>query len=99
VTTWAGNLIKIARMEAGLSQRELAARTATSQATLSAYETGRKSPSLDTLERIVLGAGFDVRITLEPHDDHDDWVAAYEASLDPNDLARWRALTDASGKR
>lgn len=98
MSSWAGNLIKIARLEAGLSQRELAARAGTSQATLSAYEAGRKSPGLDTLERIVRGAGFDLRITLEPHDDHDEWVAAYEASLEPKDLARWRVLVDAPAK-
>lgn len=91
MSTWAGNLIKLARREAGLSQRELARRARTSQATLSAYETGRKSPSLETLARIVRAAGQDLRIRLERLDDHDAWVEAYEASLPPDQLSSWRA--------
>lgn len=81
MTSWAAHLIKLARHDAGLSQRELARRAGTSQATLSAYEAGRKVPSLDTLARIVRAAGQDLRIQLAPYDDHDDWVRAYEASL------------------
>lgn len=81
MSTWAGNLIKLARRDAGLSQRELARRAGTSQATLSAYEAGRKSPSLDTLARVVRAAGQDLRIQVVPYDDHDDAMAAYEASL------------------
>lgn len=81
MSTWAGNLIKLARHDGGLSQRELARRAGTSQATLSAYESGRKSPSLDTLARIVRAAGQDLRIQVVPYDDHDDAMAAYEAAL------------------
>ncbi len=81
MSSWAGNLIKLARHDAGLSQRELARRAETSQATLSAYETGRKSPSLDTLARIVRAAGQDLRIQVVAYDDHDDWMGAYEAGL------------------
>lgn len=88
--TWAGNLIKLARHNAGLSQRELARRAGTSQATLSAYEAGRKSPSFETLVRIIRAAGQDLRVRLEPLDDHDEWVAAYEASLSPDQVAAWR---------
>jgi transcriptional regulator with XRE-family HTH domain len=92
MSTWAGNLIRLARHEAGLSQRELAKRAGTSQATLSAYEAGRKSPSLETLARIVRAAGQDLRIRLERLDDHDQWVAAYEASLPPDQVSAWRDL-------
>lgn len=90
MSTWAGNLIKQARLDRGLSQRELARRAATSQATISAYEKGDKSPSLDTLARIVRAAGLDLRISLAPYDDHDDWVAAYEASLSKTHRGRRR---------
>lgn len=81
MSSWAGNLIRVARHDAGLSQRDLAKRAGTSQATLSAYEAGRKSPSLDTLARIVRAAGRDLRIHVVDHDDHDDWMRAYEARL------------------
>jgi transcriptional regulator with XRE-family HTH domain len=91
MSTWAGNLIRLARREARLSQRELARRAGTSQATISAYESGRKSPTLDTLARIVRSAGLDLRIHLEPRDDHDEVMAHYEASLPTKVRARIRS--------
>jgi transcriptional regulator with XRE-family HTH domain len=60
VTTVGGGLIAWARRAAGLSQSELARRAGTSRPTLSAYEHGRKSPSLDTAERLLGGAGFEL---------------------------------------
>jgi transcriptional regulator with XRE-family HTH domain len=91
MSTWAANLIKLARHDAGLSQRELARRAGTSQATLSAYEAGRKSPSFETLVRVVRAAGQDLRVQVVPYDDHDEVMAAYEASLPRKELARYRA--------
>ncbi len=52
-----GSEIRRARSRAGLSQVELADAAATSQATLSAYERGRKMPAADTLTRILAAAG------------------------------------------
>lgn len=78
---WAGNLIRLARHDGGLSQRELAQRAGTSQAAIAAYESGRRSPTLETLARIVRAAGQDLRIQVVAYDDHDDAMAAYEASL------------------
>jgi transcriptional regulator with XRE-family HTH domain len=46
------------RTRAGLTQAELAARAGTSQATISAYESGRKSPSVPTLERLLAATGL-----------------------------------------
>lgn len=57
------NLLERAREAAGLSQTALAKRAGTSRPTLSAYEHGRKSPTLDTAARIVGEAGFDLAIT------------------------------------
>jgi transcriptional regulator with XRE-family HTH domain len=91
MSNWAGNLIRIARRDSGLSQRALARRAGTSQATLSAYETGRKSPTLDTLARIVRAAGQDLHIQVVPCDDHDEVMAAYEESLSKRVLDRHRA--------
>lgn len=51
------------RVRAGLSQSELARRAGTSQATLSAYESGKKEPSLATFARLVSAAGG--RLTIE----------------------------------
>src|SRR5437868_8086775 len=55
-------LLARVRRAAGLSQDELARRAGTSRPTLSAYEHGRKSPSADTLERLVAAAGFELDV-------------------------------------
>lgn len=55
-------LLVRAREDAGLTQADLAARAGTSRPTLSAYEHGRKSPSLDTAARILGEAGFDLAL-------------------------------------
>lgn len=59
-----GGLLCDARCRAGLTQTQLAERSGTSQATLSAYERGGKTPSADTLARVLAAAG--VRLTTAP---------------------------------
>jgi transcriptional regulator with XRE-family HTH domain len=49
--------LRAARQRAGLTQTQLASRSGTSQATISAYESGRKQPSLDTLDRLLSATG------------------------------------------
>lgn len=56
------NVLKQAREAAGLSQAHLARGAGTSRPTLSAYEQGRKSPTLDTAQRILAAAGFELTI-------------------------------------
>lgn len=58
-----GSLLERARHDAGLSQTALARLSGTSRPTLSAYERGRKSPTLATAARILAAAGFDLDIT------------------------------------
>ena len=62
----AGLLAEV-RRAAGLSQDELARRAGTSRTAVSAYEHGRKSPALDTVDRLVSAAGYelDVRPRIE----------------------------------
>jgi len=83
--SWAGHLIRLVRLQQRLSQRELARRAGTSQAAIAAYEAGRRSPTLETLARIVRAGGLDLRIRLEALDDHDEWMSRYQASL-PRDV-------------
>ena len=47
-----------------MSLRELARRAGTSHSAISAYETGRRSPTADTVDRIVRAAGFALDFTL-----------------------------------
>ncbi|MEQ4715822.1 helix-turn-helix domain-containing protein [Nonomuraea sp. B19D2] len=58
-----GLLFRQARHAASMNQRLLASVSGTSRTTLSAYEHGRKSPTLETAGRILDAAGF--RLALE----------------------------------
>jgi len=53
--------VRLLRKQKGLTQVELAQRIGCSQAVITAYEKGRKKPSIDTLARLaeVLGASTD----------------------------------------
>lgn len=59
-------LLLAARVEAGLSQRELAARAGTSGATVAAYERGSKEPRLSTLCRLLDAAGMRLDLSYTP---------------------------------
>lgn len=59
-------ILREARHRAGLSQEELARRARTSQPTLAAYETGRVVPRLETLERILEAAGYELSVLAQP---------------------------------
>jgi transcriptional regulator with XRE-family HTH domain len=61
-------LLEFARRERGLTQAQLAAKAGTSQAALSAYERGLKSPTLRVASRILEAAGFDINLRV-----HIDW--------------------------
>jgi transcriptional regulator with XRE-family HTH domain len=61
----AAGAIRLARLRAKLSKRELARRAHTSPAAIVQYESGAREPALPTLERIVGAAGWRPRLTLE----------------------------------
>ncbi|MBB6345822.1 transcriptional regulator with XRE-family HTH domain [Nonomuraea muscovyensis] len=76
VTFWAergGLLFQQARHLSSMKQSALAGLSGTSRTTLSAYEHGRKSPTLETAGRILDAAGF--RLTLEPKIEFTEHVA------------------------
>lgn len=60
----AGALIRETRLCRGLTQAQLAAAARTSQTAVSAYESGAREPSLDTLARLLAAAG--ARLTVAP---------------------------------
>lgn len=53
--------LKIARLRAGLSQKEVASRIGVASSTYSLYESGNREPNIDTIKRIadVLNASAD----------------------------------------
>jgi transcriptional regulator with XRE-family HTH domain len=90
--TAASGLLRLARDKAGLTQHELASRAGVSQQAISSYETGRKEPTFTTVDRLLEAAGFEMRIRLEPLDDHDRSLEAFVESL-PNEA---RAILEKS---
>ena len=60
----AAAIIRDARARAGLTQAALAHAAGTSQPTLAAYESGAKSPSVRTLDKVVRAAGFSLDAAL-----------------------------------
>jgi transcriptional regulator with XRE-family HTH domain len=60
------NVVLDLRRTAGLTQAELARAAGTSQPTIAAYESGRKSPTLNTLARIARSAGLEAVVIFPP---------------------------------
>ena len=60
------NVVLDLRRQAGLTQTELAHAAGTSQPTIAAYESGRKSPMLNTLSRIARAAGLEAVVIFPP---------------------------------
>jgi transcriptional regulator with XRE-family HTH domain len=59
----AGELIVEIRRTAGLSQAELARRCGVPRSVLSAYEHGRRQPSVSALARIARAAGMELEVS------------------------------------
>jgi transcriptional regulator with XRE-family HTH domain len=90
----AAALLQLARVKAGLSQRQLAERAGVPTTMISAYERGRRQPTLPTLLRLLRAAGFDLRMRLEPSETADDGVGP----LDSREAEKWRQATSRSGR-
>jgi len=56
---------------------------------ISAYEHDRRQPTLPTLLKLLKAAGFDLRMHLEPYDDHDEVLDARERSLSAPERRAW----------
>lgn len=77
-------LILDARHRGGLTQRELARRSGTSQATLSRYESGDAVPTIPTLERIIAATGAMLTLTAVPVNRVADFRSARMSKLRQN---------------
>jgi len=66
MVTRSADLLRRARAEARLTQTELAARAGVAQPVISAYESGRREPSLPMLTKLVEATGHRMRIQLLP---------------------------------
>jgi transcriptional regulator with XRE-family HTH domain len=86
-----GTVVRDIRHAAGLSQRALANRAATSQPAIARYERGAATPSWETLQRLATACGRRVRLRVDPlPDPHDVELARWLLGLTPEQ--RLRAL-------
>jgi uncharacterized protein len=81
----AGDLIARVRHTSGLSQAELARRSGLHQSVLSAYEHGRRQPSVAALARIARAAGLELEIS--PLSDADALERSGRVLIDVLELA------------
>ena len=81
-----GELLGLVRDSAGLTQAELARRAGTSRPTLSAYEHGRKSPTVATFARLLSEAGWE--LAAEPHVSFTQYLARGRPVWVPDRLPR-----------
>jgi len=79
--TVAAGLIRSARDRAGMTQGDLAEAADVTQQSVSAYETGRREPTLPTLMRLIEAAGLEMRIRLVPAEGHDESLESFTRSL------------------
>jgi len=63
-----GELIREARLRAGLTQNELSELTGRERSVIARWEQGVISPPLDSLMQIIHACGFDLPMTLLPID-------------------------------
>jgi len=61
-----GALIRKARRSARLSQTDLARRAGVAQSVVSAYESGKREPSVPTLAKLIEATGHQLTLTLTP---------------------------------
>ncbi len=89
--TPAAGLLQLARHKAGITQAELARRAGVPASMVSAYERDRRQPTLATLMRLLKAAGYELRVHLEPYDDHDDVLAEQRAAWPEEKQAAWES--------
>lgn len=85
----AAGLLQLARMDAGLTQAELARRAGVPASMVSAYERDVRQPTMATLLRLLKAAGYELRMHLAPYDDHDDALARERAAWPKARLEAW----------
>ena len=62
----AAALLRDARRRAGLTQVQLASSAGVTQSVISAYESGRRQPSLPVLRELIAATGHDMQVQLVP---------------------------------
>jgi hypothetical protein len=64
----AADLIREARLRAGLTQAELSERSGTQRSVIARWEQGAVSPSFDNMLEVIEACGFELPLKLVPRD-------------------------------
>jgi transcriptional regulator with XRE-family HTH domain len=74
------DLLREARLRAGLTQAELGRRVNRSQSQIARWERGDVKPSLETLRELIRACGLELTFGLASYDDsYDEWIERYLA--------------------
>lgn len=90
----AGNLLRIARAQLDMTQRDLAEAAGVPQSTIARIESGTRQPSLPALARILASVGLQPRISLAVYDSHDDVLDSEVERLTESDRAARESAQD-----
>ena len=73
-----GDLLREARLRAGLTQKQLAIRAGTSQSAIARWESGTVQPSFERLRDLIRACGLELTYGLANYDDsYDEWIERY----------------------
>ncbi|MGH8894705.1 MAG: helix-turn-helix domain-containing protein [Actinomycetes bacterium] len=79
------DLVREARKRAGLTQRELAEKAGTTQSAIARLESGRTSPSFETVLHLVRACGLDLEVLLTERDFADIQQARIKLRMTPEE--------------
>jgi transcriptional regulator with XRE-family HTH domain len=77
----AAEVLRVARLQAGLSQRGLARAAGTSAAAVNRYERGQVQPTISVLSRLITACGRQLRLEVRSGPGHADPEIAEEVRL------------------
>ena len=84
-----GELIREARLRAGLTQKELSELTGRERSVIARWEQGVISPPIDSLMEIIHACGFDLPLTLMPVDKTADEELREALLATPSERVEW----------
>jgi hypothetical protein len=84
-----GELIREARLRAGLTQKQLSELTGRERSVIARWEQGAISPPIDSLMEIIHACGFDLPLTLMPVDKSADQQLHEALMATPSERLEW----------
>lgn len=90
----AAQIIREARLKAGLTQNELAARLGRERAQVARWETGGQEPGFANMSAVVEACGFALRVEIAEREATPELDAELEASVPQAAQQRVQALLD-----